>query len=60
MSVPELRLAIYQLTQKVAQLSASINLVTSATNRALLCFYLHQKKMNAASSLAFSVTLESM
>lgn len=54
-NLPELCLAMYQLTQRVTLLSASINLVTDATNVALLCFYLHQKKMNAAYLFAFSV-----
>lgn len=60
MNVPELCLAIYQLTQKVMLLSTSINLVTNVTNVALLCFYLHRKKMNAAYLLAFSVMLQAM
>lgn len=39
MDVPELCLAIYQLTQKVTLLSAHIILITDATNVAVLHFY---------------------
>lgn len=41
MNVPELRLAIHQLTQDVKLLSAQINLISNATNVAVLHFYLH-------------------
>lgn len=50
MNVPELLLAIYQLTQNVTLLSAQINLISNATNVAVLHFYLHQKKINAVFS----------
>lgn len=39
--------------QKGTLLSASIN----TANMGLWCFYLHQKKMNSACLLAFSVML---
>lgn len=58
MNVPELHLAIYQLTQKVTLLSAHIILITNATNVAVLQFYFHHKKMNAACHLAFNMMLQ--
>lgn len=48
MNVPELHLAIYQLTQKVILLSAHNILITNATNVAVLHFYLYHKKNNVA------------
>lgn len=57
MNVPELCLAIYQLTQIITLLSAHIVLITNVTSVALLCFYLHRKKMNAACHLAFNMML---
>lgn len=58
MDVPELCLAIYQLTQKVTLLSAHIILITDATNVAVLHFYLQQKKIHADCHLAFYTMLQ--